>query len=260
MVSAYPAPVLQVWLGDVNTRWPGRSKASDGWIGDEAHQKTTSDHNPDGRGMVHARDFTTDGLDPAVLVAALIKHPSTQYVIWNRTIWSRTRGMAPARYTGSDPHTGHVHVSIQYSPLAERSSQHLNLGGGSVNTVPAGGGRMMPMPTIRRGWKAGVVHTAQACLRLAGDTHLANDGDFGRGTQAAVVLFQASHGLDSDGVVGPRTWVALAQAALKTRGFDPGPVDGDFGPRTAAAVRALQAARGITVDGILGPDTWAKLS
>lgn len=262
MVSAYPAPVLQVWLSDVNARWPGRSKGSDGWIGDAAHQATRSDHNPDSRGMVHARDFTVSGLDAATLVAALVAHPSTQYVIWNRTIWSRTRGMAPVRYTGSDPHTGHVHASIRYAADAEQSSQHLDLGGLSVNvgTNPAGGGRMLPMPTIRRGWKAGVVNTAQACLRLDGYLEVTMDGDFGPRTQAAVRSFQSDHGLGVDGVVGPRTWVALAQAALRARGFDPGPVDGRFGQRTAAAVRAFQNEHRLVVDGILGPQTWAKLS
>ena len=34
-----------------------------------------------------------------------------EYVIHNRTIWSASHGWAPRAYTGSDPHTSHVHVS-----------------------------------------------------------------------------------------------------------------------------------------------------
>jgi len=36
-----------------------------------------------------------------------------------------------------------------------------------------------------------------------------DDGSFGPKTAAAVMNFQRSHGLDSDGVVGPLTWEKL---------------------------------------------------
>lgn len=39
------------------------------------------------------------------------------------------------------------------------------------------------------------------------------DGDFGNRTRAAVLAFQADNGLTTDGIVGPRTWAALAVAA-----------------------------------------------
>jgi len=41
----------------INSRWPGRDKRSDGWIGDRAHSKRKSDHNPDKDGWVHAIDI-----------------------------------------------------------------------------------------------------------------------------------------------------------------------------------------------------------
>lgn len=52
----------------------------------------------------------------------------------------------------------------------------------------------------------------QRALRRAG-YHIPIDGHFGRETKRAVIRFQRSHGLQPDGIVGPRTW-----AGLKGRG------------------------------------------
>ncbi|MGH3942021.1 MAG: hypothetical protein ACRDTG_26045 [Pseudonocardiaceae bacterium] len=51
---------LDVLLGQLNGRFPDRSKASDGGIGDAAHAARVSDHNPDSGGVGRARDFTHD--------------------------------------------------------------------------------------------------------------------------------------------------------------------------------------------------------
>ena len=51
----------------------------------------------------------------------------------------------------------------------------------------------------------------QTLLTAAGFSPGALDGDFGPGTQAAVIAFQRSSGLLADGVVGPRTAAALAE-------------------------------------------------
>lgn len=56
----------------INKRWPNRDKASDGWIGDTAHQARPSDHNPDWEGYVHALDIDKDGIDADALADQLI--------------------------------------------------------------------------------------------------------------------------------------------------------------------------------------------
>lgn len=53
-----------------------------------------------------------------------------------------------------------------------------------------------------------IVQQLQGLLNAQGFT-LREDGLFGLNTRNAVRKFQEAHGLDADGVVGPRTWAAL---------------------------------------------------
>lgn len=125
------AASLDVLLNEVNAAAPHRSKASDGGIGDAAHASRDSDHNPwvkdaKGVGVVRARDFTHDpthGLDCNALADHLEnllgKHPalgSGAYIIWNgRIISTARRAEGWRRYTGSNPHTKHLHLSVATS-------------------------------------------------------------------------------------------------------------------------------------------------
>lgn len=118
----YLAPSLVRLRAEINARWPDRDKASDGAIGDPAHAARHSEHNPDAKGCVHAIDVDKDGIAPGALVRAAVAHPATWYVIWNRRIYRRKVGFAPELYTGTDPHTGHVHISITLSAAAETNT------------------------------------------------------------------------------------------------------------------------------------------
>lgn len=119
------APSLVALRDEINRRWPGRDKASDGSVGDTSHAARVSSHNPlwsaPGKwsGVVRAIDVDSNGspgartpIVNAVLDAAIGDH-RVWYVIWNRTIWSRTYNWAPQPYNGEDPHDKHVHVSLQ---------------------------------------------------------------------------------------------------------------------------------------------------
>jgi hypothetical protein len=120
---------LDVLLGEINAAAPARNKASDGSIGDAAHASRDSDHNPwvihGGQGIVRARDFTHDvagGLDCHKLAKALTElialggHPALRsgaYVIWNGRIYSFDRRHEGWRdYSGPNPHTHHLHLSV----------------------------------------------------------------------------------------------------------------------------------------------------
>ncbi len=150
-------------------------------------------------------------------------------------------------------------------------------------------------PTIKQGNTGNHVRWMQALLQQRGFYSSAVDGKFGPNTHAAVSAFQKSVGLGGSGVVGPKTWAALAkpaaggsapspsapaktaapptikqgstgdhvrwmQALLKQRGFYSSAVDGNFGPKTHASVAAFQRSVGLRGSGLVGPNTWAALA
>lgn len=117
----------------VNAAAPDRSKASDGTIGDPAHQTqgSASDHNPEDASdapgnpdeQVDALDLTHDpgsGADMAVITEAIrrSKDRRVSYVIFSRRIFSGPDGPMPfvwRTYYGTDPHTNHAHISVRDS-------------------------------------------------------------------------------------------------------------------------------------------------
>lgn len=67
---------------------------------------------------------------------------------------------------------------------------------------------MPDRPALKRGATGEAVERLQRSLSAAGHA-VAADGEFGPRTDHAVRAFQAAHGLQVDGVVGPATWRAL---------------------------------------------------
>lgn len=120
----YLAASLIALGNEVNRTWPRRTTASDGAIGDASHQARKSDHNPDysAGGVVRAIDIDVHGIDAPALVKALIGDPRVWYVIYDHYIYSVTYGWAKRPYDGTDPHTGHIHVSIRHTTAAETNT------------------------------------------------------------------------------------------------------------------------------------------
>lgn len=118
-MSYHLAKSLDDLRDETNAKWPKRDKASDGWIGDAAHNARKSDHNPDysAGGIVRAIDVDKDGINVDTFLNAVIYDPRVSYVIWNRRIWGGTRWR---KYEGSNAHTKHIHVSIKHTSAAAR--------------------------------------------------------------------------------------------------------------------------------------------
>jgi peptidoglycan hydrolase-like protein with peptidoglycan-binding domain len=71
--------------------------------------------------------------------------------------------------------------------------------------------------TVKPGMKNGQVAVVQKALNLVTGAALAEDGDFGPSTRAAVVSFQKFFKLSPDGVVGPKTKSMLQVCLAKIR-------------------------------------------
>jgi hypothetical protein len=110
---------------EIDARWPHRDRRTDGWYrapGTGVVQP--SDHWPDSRGIVHAIDVDKDGIRPDWVIANMYHGASVlHYVIWNRRIWTNTGGWHSTVYTGSNPHTDHMHFSIYHTTTAEGYSR-----------------------------------------------------------------------------------------------------------------------------------------
>lgn len=108
-------------LAQINAAYPGRDKSWDGTIGDTAHSKRKSEHNPNAAGVVRAIDITHDpkhGPPGDVLAEALRTggDPRVAFVIWNKQIAGAGKGWNWRKYTGAAPHDHHVHLSVHQDP------------------------------------------------------------------------------------------------------------------------------------------------
>jgi hypothetical protein len=92
---------------------PSRKKASDGLLPSAAHIKASpnSDHNTG-----YAVDLTDDpkhGIDCKDIFEKLKEDERVSYLIFQGKIWSKERAKEGNRkYTGSNPHNKHLHISI----------------------------------------------------------------------------------------------------------------------------------------------------
>jgi hypothetical protein len=132
-------PLLHTIRREADMIAPTRSRASDGTIGDPAHAARTSDHNPDGRGIVHAIDLTHDprrGFD-ARSEGEQLRHRcrdgtetrvkylvSYDDVLRHDIIASPVQAWAWRKQRGRD-HASHLHISIRSGADVEQSTQQM---------------------------------------------------------------------------------------------------------------------------------------
>ena len=116
------SPAAIAVLRQATALWPKRKKLSDGLLPSSAHLAASpnSDHNT---GL--AVDLTHDpenGVDCAVIFENLKEDKRVKYLIFNKKIWSREKKRLGNRpYSGSNPHTKHLHISIEPDMASDTS-------------------------------------------------------------------------------------------------------------------------------------------
>lgn len=157
-MSYYLARSLRALTNEVNNlmsppRWPSVG-VGDGWVGDTSHQARKSDHNPDysSGGVVRAVDIGIQGRRQKQILNAVIEDRRVWYVIFRGTIWSRTYGFRARRYTGSNPHNHHIHISIRHSNAAETDTGKWI--GGSQKQEPEEDDMPSPKDWTKADWNA----------------------------------------------------------------------------------------------------------
>ena len=125
---------------------PLRMKVSDGLLPSNAHlkQSPTSDHNT---GL--AVDLTHDpknGIDCVDIFEKLKEDKRVKYLIFKGQIWSKEKSkLGNRRYTGTNAHNKHLHISIESTMGSDTSPwfwwlnqpKTLNQVIASLTTVPA---------------------------------------------------------------------------------------------------------------------------
>ena len=232
----------------INARAPDRDKSSDGTIGDTAHAARASDHNPDRNGVVKAIDISND---PAHKVRSRdiaeairkSKDSRVSYVISDGEIFSAT--VSPwkwRKYTGTNPHFQHVHISAKALPALYDNERDWALPEalGGAEAVPLSLSDSVSLGDMaHKGEQGERVKKIQEALKKAVAPDLAIDGDFGPVTEAVVKSFQAAKGLEVDGIVGPATAAELRNTSRVPRRH-----------RSRRRLRALCRGRAARVVGI----------
>jgi len=120
---------------------------------------------------------------------------------------------------------------------------------------------MTSFPLLRKGDSGIFVKYLQYGLHIMCWNSNPFDGIFGEGTKTAVINFQKSQNLNSDGIVGDNTWkvliceISTIQRLLKNKGYNPGSIDGIAGENTYNAIIKFQKDNGLNDDGMVGPKT-----
>jgi peptidoglycan hydrolase-like protein with peptidoglycan-binding domain len=201
---------------------------------------------------------------------AMVRRLGIMYMIWNKHIWKAYQAdKGWQAYSGTDPHTGHVHFSFGWSGAQKATSYWDN------TVAPFDPGPAATVVPVRSPANLAVVRTYGSTVLKSGSTgtavkvvqaplHLVVDGSYGSMTVSAVKRFQSSQSLTQSGTFGAAEWKALFPPPIVPFGA----VDGNqLAPGTTSvtgwAIDADTTAPlgvAVTVDGTTVATTTADLA
>jgi hypothetical protein len=125
----------------IDDAFADRDRTSDGWIGDTRHSARKSDHNPDANGWVRAVDVDRDlsgkakpdimpDLADQIRLAGKSGEKRISYVIFDGRIASSRLNWRWRKYTGSNKHNHHCHISFTQKGDEDGSYFNIPLLGG----------------------------------------------------------------------------------------------------------------------------------
>ena len=161
-LASKASPAAVAVLRQATALKPLRKKLSDGLLPSAAHQKQnpSSDHNT---GL--AVDLTHDpkhGIDCADIFEKLKDDKRVDYLIFNGFIWSKSKSKQGNRkYTGSNKHEKHLHISIKAEFAADTSPWFWWMNQPSIVTQV--GAKMLPVPA-KKAYKSEVC----TCCKIHG--------------------------------------------------------------------------------------------
>ena len=196
-------------------------------VGDRAEQRAAADF------LAWITAKGRDG-DPGAMARRL----GIQYVIYNRKIWSGWNGWVD--YTGADPHTSHVHISLSWNGARGHTSfwtgrtWAVDYGTcvsftGQPAVVASPHPRTSPCPATARSprgstqpfaWLGNSGAHVSAAQRLL---NVSRTGKFDVRTRAKLLDFQSNHDLPRTGALDKTTWATLQPSTreLKAPRWEP---------------------------------------
>ncbi|MBA3233014.1 MAG: peptidoglycan-binding protein [Propionibacteriales bacterium] len=171
------------------------------------------------------------GAGPTGIRGEMAARLGVMYVIYNHKSWS-SYNRVWKDYTGDDPHTSHIHISLSwngarattsfwtgrvwstdYGPCRVFTSQPAVVPTAIARTRPCGPAVLSPRgSSLPFGW----IGSTGAAVSLAQRTlGTAPTGRFDATTRAAVLRYQRTHDLPRTGTLDKPTWASLRPLSLR---------------------------------------------